>query len=97
MPAIFAGPAEALRCWTHRSFYKRGRSCKDVLSALERRELREVMLKAVVFHGIGDIRLDDGREETRQCDTDAPLESRAFARCDRQRYDCAIYGSIFAG
>ena len=55
------GQQKALRCWTHRTFYKRGRSCKDVLSALDRRELQEVMMKAVVGHGIGDIRLDDVR------------------------------------
>src|SRR6185437_9491917 len=32
------------------TFYKRGRSCKDVPSALDRRELQEAMMKAVVFH-----------------------------------------------
>jgi len=67
MPRSLPGQQQALRCWTHRTFYKCGRSCKDVPSALDRRELQEAMMKAVVFHGIGDIRLDDAQmaEETR--------------------------------
>jgi hypothetical protein len=55
---------QASRCWADRTFYKRGRSCNDVLSALERRELQV----SATFVSTTAYR------KRLRCDTDAPLE-----------------------
>jgi threonine dehydrogenase-like Zn-dependent dehydrogenase len=69
--------------------HSRGRSPRHL-----RRNLPEDVMKAVVFHGIGDIRLEDVSEPTLQQPTDAIVRITSSAICGT---DLHMIRGTFAG